>query len=480
MSSKGYRLVGFLIILLTLFCALLYSFRSNITDHDYRASYHAVYTTTVTGRKAAFVKGFVATEIDGSFDGSTLQSLCSSREWTPGLIFKCDAPMGGVAIVRNVFLNCVRFAIEAGATSFIVPEIRGPGDYPLPFEHLFDLEHFTHSLNTSCPQMKIMPQVNELWKHPSTANPLVLDTSALSTKFVEGVIGSPWEWHAAFHKHLNETHPRKFDANKPVLVVLQRPLLQFPLSYDDPHLVANFGKLLKFKTEVRNLAGAVLYAMDEDYELGIDAEKNGVRLGQFYGAHLRTTSDAIAAGWTPYEIQATNYLSHANRTKLNIIYVVSGNGLDVKTLAETAGNMSITVTSRDMLLSKRGFEKEREDLQAMTWEQRLLVDYEVLLRSAAFGGTHESSLAWNIAMRRHVVIGHGSWTEVGGEGVKVRSIQQFKKDQRSMQESSRRKMPTTEAPTGSGRIFEQSFSDQLSVVFGPLSEGRMFQLSMWP
>ena len=69
---------------------------------------------TAVDSKSAFVKGVVEAEIDGAFDSSTLRTLCDSKEWIWGLIFQCEAPRGGIAIVRNVFLNCLRFAVEAG------------------------------------------------------------------------------------------------------------------------------------------------------------------------------------------------------------------------------------------------------------------------------------------------------------------------------------------------------------------------------
>jgi hypothetical protein len=44
-------------------------------------------------------------------------------------------------------------------------------------------------------------------------------------------------------------------------------------------------------------------------------------------------------------------------------------------------------------------------MEEMTWDQLALVDYEILIRSNVFGGTWESSFAWNIAVRRHEVQG---------------------------------------------------------------------------
>ena len=70
-----------------------------------------------TSGKSAFIDSISATEIDGPFDNSNLIELCASRKWVEGLIFKCEAYGGGIVEARNVVLNCLRFAIEAGGSS---------------------------------------------------------------------------------------------------------------------------------------------------------------------------------------------------------------------------------------------------------------------------------------------------------------------------------------------------------------------------
>ncbi len=91
----------------------------------YTNDYNPHLKIAVSG-KAAFVESVLTTDIDGPFDNSPLVELCKSREWIPGLIFKCKAPQGGVGNVRNVFLNCVRYAIEVGGefsiTTSLIPE----------------------------------------------------------------------------------------------------------------------------------------------------------------------------------------------------------------------------------------------------------------------------------------------------------------------------------------------------------------------
>jgi hypothetical protein len=357
-------------------------------------------------------------------------------------------------------------------------------DISVPFTYFFDVEHFTTTLSAACPQIHIVPHRNDLWDQPSTGKAVLLSPEKLSETFVaQTVLASPGNWSSAFKEYLNTSHQSPFSASIPVLVSLEKPLLQFPLSYDDPLLVANFGKMLRFREDVRRLAATVLYAMDKKYGMGIDLDLPGVHPGKFYGAHLRTEADAKAAEWTPYTYQAENYLNHAHHKKMPTIYLVTGNEADAKAFTETAANLSIAVTTKEELLAGKGFQRELKEMKALTWDQRGLIDYEVLLRSSEFGGTHESSFSWNVAMRRHVVVGGGRWVRLGGDGGEPQPhVHSQKRD--DAEESEKKRLVVgdeKEIPRMSGDYRSgQSFKDDLSIVFGPPEDGEMFELSMWP
>lgn len=64
--------------------------------------------------KEEFVAQMLETEIDGEYNLEPLAALCRSKKQTPGLIVKCKATPGGMGNVRNMMLNCYRFAIEGG------------------------------------------------------------------------------------------------------------------------------------------------------------------------------------------------------------------------------------------------------------------------------------------------------------------------------------------------------------------------------
>lgn len=70
-------------------------------------------------QKGQFVQAILDNEIDGDFDPKAFRKLCASKKWNEQLIFVCGAPQGGLGNIRNVFLTCVRYAIEAGGWSFV-------------------------------------------------------------------------------------------------------------------------------------------------------------------------------------------------------------------------------------------------------------------------------------------------------------------------------------------------------------------------
>jgi hypothetical protein len=71
--------------------------------------------------KEVFIETAIQTTIEGAFDKESIVDLCGNTTLTPGLIFQCDSPQGGVGNVENFFMNCVRFAIEAGGIDVKVP-----------------------------------------------------------------------------------------------------------------------------------------------------------------------------------------------------------------------------------------------------------------------------------------------------------------------------------------------------------------------
>ena len=64
--------------------------------------------------KTTFIQAFLDHEIDGPFNPVPIQKVCAAQKWNPDLTILCGAPQGGIGNVRNVFLTCIRYAMEAG------------------------------------------------------------------------------------------------------------------------------------------------------------------------------------------------------------------------------------------------------------------------------------------------------------------------------------------------------------------------------
>jgi len=303
----------------------------------------------------------------------------------------------------------------------------------LPFTYLFDLDYFNSTLASSCPQITLLPSHDDLHLKSTPLDPKTLAVSLIHDTWPEMIEVEGWS--AAFASYLHRHHP-SISAENPALITLATPLFQFPLSYDKPEFVSSFGRILRFRPDVRRVAATVLYAL-------ANSSSGSMEDVEFYGAHLRTAEDAKAASWTNYSVQSHNLLSSATKHGLRSIYLATGLPSDRTTFIADAAALThpIAVTTKSLLLSSPAYTREREEMQSWTWDQQALVDYEVLLRSAAFGGTWESSFAWNIAVRR-------IWAE-GGKVVKGEGV---------------------------------SYGDEMesNTIFGPEGVGWYFEEGMWP
>lgn len=210
---------------------------------------------------------------------------------------------------------------------------------------------------------------------------------------------------------------------------------------------------MKPRWEFRRVAAGVLYSMSSEYNLSLDASR-GIEQGKYFGAHLRTSEDAVKAGWPNYTVQSSNYLSGAKKARLGLVYLTTGNTIDATKFTRAAERIGIRVTTKNHLLSLPGLEQELHIMKSLnaTWDQWAIIDYEVLLRASQFGGMFESSYSWNAVMRRHVVDGNGTWNSIG-EG-------------------------------RMGKLGRQEcFKDGLSTIYGPRDLGGMrwqFPLALWP
>lgn len=327
---------------------------------------------------------------------------------------------------------------------------------------MFDAGFFTESLSSACPQITIIPNSTLL---ESSIQKAELTPKELGNKFkVDRVMDFADEWRSLFDKWVPA-----FNEPTPILVSIRPSFFEWPILHDSPAFIATFGRILKFNSTLLDLAAVVLYALDKQHNLHIDPGQIGIpQQGKFYGAHLRTAPDAVAASFATYEEQSRAYLSSAKKNKLSLIYLASGSPPDIERFTKTAAEKGVSVTTKLALLENNPeFVDALKMLQELTWDQQALIDYMILLRSSMFGGTWASSFSYNIVFRRHVVLGHGVW---------VPSLSALEEMGTKLEGKGEKRWWFGRKKVEEGKCFE----DGISEVFGGEKMGLWFELSMWP
>lgn len=266
----------------------------------------------------------------------------------------------------------------------------------VPFTTLFDLDHFTATLHGACPKLTIPRPSHSFAPSPNT---ITLDPKTLATSLLHSAwpaMIAPAGWGNAF-RHLYGR--ANITLKETAVIELKDALFQWPLDYDTPELQHSFGRILRFRKDARRVAAAVSWGLIKSF--------GGNGFVDYYGAHLRTAEDSKAANWTPYEVQSRNLIEAAIARQSTLIYLASGSVEDTARFIALAAENNITAVTKDTILSSPTFAEERrvmgEGAEEWTWDVKALVDYEVLLRGSGFGGTWESSFAWNLAVRRMLV-----------------------------------------------------------------------------
>lgn len=294
-------------------------------------------------------------------------------------------------------------SIEAGA-SIILPGMASCSNEDLsnvwasraPFDEFFDEEWFWNTMTEACPEMAVYkPQPNQPLKeavpghfHPQSRR-VDADFDNNKKGYLEGL-----------QTFLDESG--RVEPDGLTLVNLERTLWDIDTRSLPEGFRRNFGQLLRINPTIRRLAAVVVQPLSLQYSIDIDP-RDAVPKRAFYGAHLRTEADAQNAGWlgegTNFTVQTDTYIQHALKHKLKVIYVASGNAIDLALFQQKAFSHAppLNVTSKYDLLPPN----EAAALKELTWDQQALVDYKVLQRCSIFGGFVKSSFSYNIAMTRN-------------------------------------------------------------------------------
>lgn len=302
----------------------------------------------------------------------------------------------------------------------ILPRIalRSPGDVSnlhggqsskgVSLEYLFSLPPLVAALNKHCPQLEVHDSLDALYDRPSLLKPLDVAIQDVSDVFVsEGltpttILADTTALQGQFIEFINSHLPAD-KRHYPVRVNLANSVFNWPARSDTSD---DFGKLLRVRDDVRALAASALYNLAKGQSLPLGKGAAQAR-GGYVGVHLRTEKDARDdfSYFPGYEDQSSYFLSYLaslgpdSNGGNRIVYLatgLTGADEDVKRFRASAADRNATVLLKRDLLGA----DEVAALNRLTWDQRALVDYEILLRADTMLGIVESSFAWDVALRR--------------------------------------------------------------------------------
>lgn len=64
--------------------------------------------------REAYVAAVVQNPVEGLLDPEPIRRKCNETSFQSGLVWHCDLARGGIATQTNTWLNCLRYALEAG------------------------------------------------------------------------------------------------------------------------------------------------------------------------------------------------------------------------------------------------------------------------------------------------------------------------------------------------------------------------------
>ena len=375
------------------------------------------------GEDSVFLRHAMNVEFPAPIDYTPIHSVCtqSPNNFRPGLLFSCEEQHGGVGMVRNQILKCIRYAIHGGG-SLVIPSMakRNPKDISdietsneVSLEYLFDRSAFIEHLTASCPGMRLYNHASDFPAYENRARknrPLQLAGDQFEPNHPRTGLSDPWSWRESFENWVREQDV-EITPEEPVHVRIGQAYLEYPVHNDSLSFASEFGKILSFRADTRALAAQVLLALDQRFELGIDPERP-INEKSFFGAHLRLEKDAVEA-WSPeegwrfsrMEDQFKEVWGEIRGSGMEVVYVACGDQSIVDkfskyiatTIKEEGKEMNISVVTKYTLLG--GHDLAR--LNALTFDQQALVDFLIMFKAGFFMGVAHSSFPWTVALRRH-------------------------------------------------------------------------------
>ncbi|KAF4626104.1 hypothetical protein G7Y89_g12057 [Cudoniella acicularis] len=329
-----------------------------------------------------------------------LKNLCDRTHWTPGLWLQCHsysglnttAIGGGLNNARNRIQTCVRLAIDAGS-GLIIPPIATTRNADNPAllsatpqcaDQFWNFDHMAEELEEQCPQMKL--------RYCGDAEGIDTILPTLKRHYSDDV-HSLGTFGAMVNATLKEANIEKISPLNPVAI-----------TYGDSYIAWNYTesnelgavrkslfRLIKFNRRLLTFSSEIL----QSPEL-----QNG-----FIGVHLRGEPDWPAVFGT-VDTQMDAYVKEIEATqstrekKITTVYVSCGSRGAIGWFRARLEPLGYTVHDKWTLLV--GSPRMLAKLDAMEFDKKAIVEYEVLVNADYWYGILMSTMSAMVAYARTV------------------------------------------------------------------------------
>ncbi|KAH8597534.1 hypothetical protein B0O99DRAFT_508026 [Bisporella sp. PMI_857] len=271
---------------------------------------------------------------------------------------------------------------------------------------MFDKDHFVNSLRQSCPQMQIYENKKKVPFPNNYVHPPVITVVPEHIGMRDGE-----SWRTAFYR-LVQALIRPDEDTLPIIVEMARPEPIYDIFNDGAAFVKEFGRILQFRPDVRDMANKSLKKLSTLYNFAPGSMPD--ELLPFFGAHLLTEEEkfgcrdnwpCIDRDFGLYKEESEGYLSHASNSNTSVIYLSSHRPDEIDRFRKDAEARGLKVHTKFDLLDG----DDKANLNKLGKDQQQLVDYLILLKASSFGGIGHSAFSWNVALKRHTMAGPGEF-----------------------------------------------------------------------
>lgn len=391
-----------------------------------------------------------------------LRGLCARTRWDPDLAIHCHSRCGrnqtsfcgGINNARDRLQTCLRLAVDAGATTIVIPSLAARSEKRLATinpaaiagsedevvevcaDAWFDIEWLKGAFGGHCPQTKIKVVC------PTDGNE---DTAQLvgATRVVQLPWRSVGETKYAFKVgytfreavesvllpnatvNINNANNKAGDALASTSNVTLMQIGDTYLAWDykrseeQTTIFKDLFQTVRFSPALRALGQRI-------------TAQQPLRDASYIGVHLRGEND-WPAEWGSLEEQTRLYAGDVETLRLRdeargllpvrTIYVSCGNRTSIQYFRERIESLGYSVLDKWTLLETNvqdGWPEGLATVEALSFDEKAIVEYEPLVRSRYFLGISYSSMSFVIATAR-TLREPGDFMEVfiegGGDGL---------------------------------------------------------------